>query len=305
MEASDSPTPVLSCWPCDSRDVQHVFFRSGLRPRRRPLRRTEPLARSTSGRPAMAPIYRGTLLNPNVTEFIPGGPGKEAVGMKVASGKRTVAGGFSGTVSVYENLTTRRSSRRSEASAAGMLNDLMVRRMAMSSSPTPLPPNPVAHHGKAQVAAHGGTLEAFRSARRSTTSPIPTRWTSMASSRCGECRSLVVVQSNTATVPIDLDEARPARNPSYRGGPPQRRTTACSSTAATSWSSNRRGDLRPAQLQADRGRGIERQQRSFGCANHRRSRERNWVPIVNADFSSSLRHITVTGLRRCHEEDDE
>src|SRR4029079_290353 len=38
-------------------------------------------------------IYRGTLNNPNVTEFIVGGAGKSAIGLKVARGRLYVAGG--------------------------------------------------------------------------------------------------------------------------------------------------------------------------------------------------------------------
>src|SRR5262249_20567438 len=52
-------------------------------------------------------IYRGTLNNPIVTEFIPGAPGKQAVGMKVAAGKLYVAGGFSGAARVYDIATKR------------------------------------------------------------------------------------------------------------------------------------------------------------------------------------------------------
>src|SRR4051812_49778465 len=38
-------------------------------------------------------IYRGSLFDANVTEFIPGATGKSAVGMKVAFGRLFVAGG--------------------------------------------------------------------------------------------------------------------------------------------------------------------------------------------------------------------
>ena len=52
--------------------------------------------------PSGGAIYRGTLDRRLVTEFIPGAPGKEATGMKVSRGKLYVAGGFSGTVTVYD-----------------------------------------------------------------------------------------------------------------------------------------------------------------------------------------------------------
>ena len=48
-----------------------------------------------NGAAAGGAIYSGTLDRRLVREFIPGAPGKEAVGMKVARGKLYVARGFS------------------------------------------------------------------------------------------------------------------------------------------------------------------------------------------------------------------
>ena len=103
--------------------------------------------------PAGGAIYRGTLDRKWVTEFIPGAPGKEAAGMKVSRGKLYVAGGFSGTVSVY-SIATRRLVASFENFGAGMLNDLVVTRngdvfVTDSFNPT------LWHITAAQVAARG------------------------------------------------------------------------------------------------------------------------------------------------------
>ena len=70
-------------------------------------------------------IYRGTLENPTVSEFILGAPGGEAAGMKVAHGRLDVAGGFSGRVTVYD-IVSRQKVASFESFGAGMLNDLVV-----------------------------------------------------------------------------------------------------------------------------------------------------------------------------------
>jgi hypothetical protein len=61
-------------------------------------------------------IYRGTVGNPTVTEFIPGAAGKSAVGMKIRGGKLYVAGGMTGKIYVYSLARSwwrRRPTRRS------------------------------------------------------------------------------------------------------------------------------------------------------------------------------------------------
>ena len=69
-------------------------------------------------------IYRGTLRQSTVTEFIPGRPGMEAAGMKVARGKLYVAGGFSGTV---PSTTSQQAAGGLVRDRRGrMLNDLVV-----------------------------------------------------------------------------------------------------------------------------------------------------------------------------------
>jgi len=70
-------------------------------------------------------IYRGTVVDPTVTEFIPGAAGKSAVGMKVRGGKLYVAGGMTGKISVY-SLRTKALLATFDTGAGGFLNDLVV-----------------------------------------------------------------------------------------------------------------------------------------------------------------------------------
>lgn len=70
-------------------------------------------------------IYRGTLNDPIVTEFIPGESGKSAAGMKVARGRLYVAGGTAGTLSVYD-IGTKALVATFETGGGGFLNDLVV-----------------------------------------------------------------------------------------------------------------------------------------------------------------------------------
>jgi len=70
-------------------------------------------------------IYRGTVGNPTVTEFIPGAAGKSAVGMKVRGGKLYVAGGMTGKIYVY-SLRTKELLATFDTGSGGFLNDLVV-----------------------------------------------------------------------------------------------------------------------------------------------------------------------------------
>jgi Cu-Zn family superoxide dismutase len=72
-------------------------------------------------------IYRGTLDSDTVAPFIPGAPGQSAVGMKVSGNKLYVAGGMTGTITVY-NLSTKQAIATFQTGADGFLNDLVVTR---------------------------------------------------------------------------------------------------------------------------------------------------------------------------------
>jgi Cu-Zn family superoxide dismutase len=70
-------------------------------------------------------IYRGTVGNPTVTEFIAGAAGKSAVGMKIRGGKLYVAGGMTGKIYVY-SLRTKELLATFDTGSGGFLNDLVV-----------------------------------------------------------------------------------------------------------------------------------------------------------------------------------
>lgn len=70
-------------------------------------------------------IYRGTVGDPTVTEFIPGAAGKSAVGMKVRGDKLYVAGGMTGKIYVY-SLRTKALLATFDTGSGGFLNDLVV-----------------------------------------------------------------------------------------------------------------------------------------------------------------------------------
>jgi hypothetical protein len=70
-------------------------------------------------------IYRGTIHDPIVREFIPGAQGKSAVGIEVAGNKLYVAGGRTGDVLVY-SLRTKQVVASFDTGEGGFLNDLVV-----------------------------------------------------------------------------------------------------------------------------------------------------------------------------------
>jgi sugar lactone lactonase YvrE len=72
-------------------------------------------------------IYQGTIGNPTVSEFISGGSGKSAIGLKVAGGKLFVAGGMTGKVFVYK-LGTKELLATFDTGSGAFLNDLVVTR---------------------------------------------------------------------------------------------------------------------------------------------------------------------------------
>jgi sugar lactone lactonase YvrE len=70
-------------------------------------------------------IYRGTLGSDTVSPFIPGTTGGSAVGIKVQGGKLYVAGGSTGSITVYD-LATRQVVAQFQTGIGGFLNDLVV-----------------------------------------------------------------------------------------------------------------------------------------------------------------------------------
>jgi sugar lactone lactonase YvrE len=70
-------------------------------------------------------IYRGTLDSDTVSPFIAGGPGRAAVGLEVRRGKLYVAGGPTGSITVYD-LATGQTVATFQTGMGGFLNDLVV-----------------------------------------------------------------------------------------------------------------------------------------------------------------------------------
>jgi len=148
-------------------------------------------------------IYRGTLGNPGVAEFIPGATGKSAVGLKIARGRLYVAGGATGNLVVYD-LASRRQVAAFATGAGGFLNDIAVTAsgdvfVTDSFRPT------LWHVTGAQVRAGSGTPEAISVAPEIVYQAGAFNLNGIVA--LGD-RSLVVVQSsNGALFRIDLDRA--------------------------------------------------------------------------------------------------
>lgn len=106
-------------------------------------------------------IYRGTLNNPTVSEFIafPADSGRSSIGMKVHRGLLYVAGGMTGNIYVY-NLATKATVATFATGAGGFLNDLVVTHKGdvyVTDSFRPM----LWHVTDAQVQAGTGTPEAI------------------------------------------------------------------------------------------------------------------------------------------------
>ena len=104
-------------------------------------------------------IYRGTLGSDTIAPYIRGATGKSAVGLKVKRGKLYVAGGGTGSITVYD-IATKAQVAKFETGSGGFLNDLQVTRngdvyVTDSFRPT------LWHVTAEQVAAGSGTPQAL------------------------------------------------------------------------------------------------------------------------------------------------
>jgi hypothetical protein len=72
-------------------------------------------------------IYRGTLGSDTVSPFIAGGPGRAAVGLEIRRGKLYVAGGPTGSITVYD-IATGAAVATFQTGTGGFLNDVAVTR---------------------------------------------------------------------------------------------------------------------------------------------------------------------------------
>jgi DNA-binding beta-propeller fold protein YncE len=70
-------------------------------------------------------IYRGSLDSDTVSPFIAGGKDRAAIGLEIRRGKLYVAGGPTGSITVYD-LATRQAVATFQTGTGGFLNDLVV-----------------------------------------------------------------------------------------------------------------------------------------------------------------------------------
>ena len=144
-------------------------------------------------------IYRGTVDSPTATEFITGATGKSAIGMKVAGGRLFVAGGSTGTITVYD-LGTRQQVASFDTGTGGFLNDLVVTRRGVfvTDSFRPI----IWHVTAAQVNAGSGTPEQIAVGPEIT---YASGFNLNGIVARGDGRQLIVVQTNTGKLfRIDL-----------------------------------------------------------------------------------------------------
>jgi sugar lactone lactonase YvrE len=250
-------------------------------------------------------IYRGTLDNPTVTEFIPGAQGKEAVGMKVANGKLYVACGFSGAVRVY-NIVSRQLVASFETGGGGMLNDLVVTRtgdvfVTDSFRPT------LWRITAAQVAAGGGTPAGIpvEPEIQYVVDPFPFNLNGIVALKGGQ--QLVVGQSNTGKLfRIDLDNRalngrkihEIAVEPLFSDGLLLDKGQLIVVTFDPALTFVKLDD------NAEQGKVIERRTDPTLREPSTVARARNFYLVVNADFTTSATPFTVTGLARNDDDDD-
>jgi sugar lactone lactonase YvrE len=244
-------------------------------------------------------IYRGTVDDPTVSEFIPGGAGKSAVGLEAAGGKLFVAGGMTGKVLVYK-LRTKELLATFDTGAGGFLNDLVVTRhgdVFVTDSFRPM----LWHITAAQVRARSGTPvgipvepEIHYTAGQFNLNGIVAR-------KGG--KQLVVVQTNEGKLfRIDLE----------RGGTNGRvisqitadplpggdgllldhgRLIVVVGSPAALKILKLKGDATSAELRATRTDPTLRGPSTV-------DRARNLYLVVNADFATSTTPFTVSGLPR-------
>jgi sugar lactone lactonase YvrE len=254
-------------------------------------------------------IYRGTLDNSTVTEFIPGAPGKEAAGMKVAQGKLYVAGAFTGAVRVYE-IATKQLVASFETGGDGMLNDLVVTKegdvfVTDSFRPT------LWRITAEQVAAGAGTPEGIPvdPEIKYTVSPDPFNLNGIVALNSG--RRLIVVQSNTGKLfRIDFnDHASNGREiheiavdePLFGDGLLLDRGQLIVVTFAPAFT------LTFVKLddRAERGKVVERRTDPTLREPSTVAKARYLYLVVNADFGTSTIPFTVTGLPRNDDDEDQ
>jgi len=244
-------------------------------------------------------IYRGTLDSTTVTEFIPGAPGRSAIGLKASGRKLYVAGGTTGAISVFD-IATQQEVAAFATGPGGFLNDLVVTPSGdvyVTDSFRPM----LWHVTAAQVAAGAGTVEAIPVGPEIQYS-AGFNLNGIVAREHGD--ELIVVQSNTGKLfRIDFDEnavngrtiqqigVEPlvggdgmlldrGRLIVVQGGPPP--------------------TLAFVQLEGDarRGRVVDRRTDATLRGPSTIARARQLYLVVNADFATSRTPFTVSGIPR-------
>jgi sugar lactone lactonase YvrE len=239
-------------------------------------------------------IYKGSLDSNTVSPFIPGAAGKAAVGLERKRGRLYVAGGATGTITVYD-LRTAQAVATFQTGSGGFLNDLVVTRRGDVYVTDSLRPT-LWHVTAAQVAAGGGTPQALDVSAR-----IPFQaGFNLNGIVAKRPHRLIVVQTNTRKLfRIDLDNAGNA-------------IAAIDEIEGVSLAGDGmildRGGLvvvtgNPAQLNFVKLRGGASRAELLGTqtsANLRGpstvARARKLYLVVNADFATSTKPFTVAGL---------
>ena len=243
-------------------------------------------------------IYRGTLGSDTVTPYIAGAPGKVAVGLKVKRGKLYVAGGPTGSITVYD-IATKAQLASFDTGSGGFLNDLQVTRngdVYVTDSSRPK----LWHVTAAQVAAGSGTPQGLD------VSAVPyDAGFNLNGIVARSARTLVVVDTNSGKlfrIRLGHDGASIARIDEITGATVPggdgllldggRLVVVQGDPAQLSFLKLRHG-ARTATLQrtqtSDKLRGPSTV-----------ARARKLYLVVNADFATSTKPFTVGGLPRKH-----
>jgi hypothetical protein len=243
-------------------------------------------------------IYRGTLDSPTVSPFIPGVAGHSAVGLKVDHGKLYVAGGSTGSITVYD-LAGKQAVATFQTGSGGFLNDLVVTGRGDVYVTDSLRPT-LWHVTADQVRAGSGTPQAL-----DISGGIPFQSGFNVNGIVAKSnKKLVVVQSNTGklfrikleshgTAIDEINEVQGVSVPGgdgmllddgklivVQGGPPAQLTFVKLHDSA------RRGEIKSTRTSP-----LLKGPSTI-------ARARDTYLVVNADFATSTKPFTVAGLPR-------
>jgi hypothetical protein len=241
-------------------------------------------------------IYRGTLDSDTVAPFIPGAAGQSAVGIKVRGNKLYVAGGMTGTITVYD-LSTKQAIATFQTGAGGFLNDLVVTRNGDAWVTDSFRPTLWHVTGK-QVKAGGGTPQAIDVSAAFGTTP-------------GEFHANGIVALNSHRfVVVDSTTGALQRIDVRQGVATIQAITGVTLPGGDGMIRDR-GRLvvvqggPPAQLSFVKLTGSGRQGSTVGTETSTNlhgpstvARVRKLYLVVNADFATSTKPFTVAGLPR-------